>query len=300
MPGLATAVRSMIAFFRRSESGLRRRSTPASAASASSSASARPSLSSSSDISAPSAAASMPSQPYSRASRRRRSNAVSSPSMRGARGCALAFGEPLGEREVGGAVLDPAPLALGILVGGPPPGSSDSARDLPRLDLGDQPGERRVAGRVLDAHQDRPEVPVAGGRSSASFSSSSSVSPVRRRIRREYPSGAARCHPAAGQPFAQTGVRRWGPDRRTDRGGSRADHRDGARRGARRRPRRPAPTRPAPRPSAARRTSTWRPTPARRRSSPSPPRAPPIGMPARPGAADLPVRALLIELRSRS
>ena len=90
IPGFVSATRSITAFFERSSSGRRLRSTAASAWSASSSAWARRSRSSRSSSSALSTAASVPSQPYANASLRRRSNDASSLSMRVEKRLALA------------------------------------------------------------------------------------------------------------------------------------------------------------------------------------------------------------------
>ena len=102
-----------------------------------------------------------------------------------------------------------------------PPGSSDSGATSPGLDLRDQPGQRGVAGRVLHAHQDRPEVPVDRRELLALLllllldlaRAPSHPARVSQRV--------GPCHLAAGQPFGSmhamrsTSEPRW-PTRRLD------------------------------------------------------------------------------------
>ena len=143
--------------------------------------------------------------PASRTRARRAGGArrrVSSPWIRLACAWRLREREPLAERHVGRALLDALPLALGVLVGGLPlPASSASGGTCPDSTWATSPASAALPAESCTPIRIAPRSPAVGGRSSPSCSCSSSSSPVRSFIRREYPSGGAPCHPALGQPF---------------------------------------------------------------------------------------------------
>ena len=131
--------------------------------------------------------------------------------MRCARGCALALVSRWVSARLVARSLIPCRSRVGVLVG-LAARQQRLRRHLPRLDLGDETGQRRVPGRVLDAHQDRPEVPV-DGRALLGLVLELLLGLARA------PSHPARVSqrrsravtPRPGSPFAQTGMPRWRP-----------------------------------------------------------------------------------------
>jgi hypothetical protein len=202
MPGLAIAVRSVIAFFVRSLSGRRLRSTAASAWSASSSASARCSLSSIPSSSALRTPASVPSQPYSRASLRRRSKALSSPSIRLEKWLALAASTRLASAPWVARSAIPRRSRSDSSSSSSRPGSSAVAGCSPASTCAIRLASAALPPPSWPASRSEPRSPVSGARSSSSSPSSSSLSPVRLRMpARVSPIRLGRCQAYDGPRF---------------------------------------------------------------------------------------------------